>query len=157
MKKYELTSETKTTNGVVLYRIKALKDFSNVKKGDWGGLIAKVSNLSQDGDARVYDNARVYGDARVYVDARINKRIHLSNGTHSHMPYYIDGSKYPVHIDGNNGLIRSGCVCRTIEWWDKNMEYCAKENGYTDEQIQEYKVHFENIKDWIAKNGIVQG
>lgn len=34
MKKYELASETKVINGVELHRIKALKSFGNIKKGE---------------------------------------------------------------------------------------------------------------------------
>lgn len=47
MKKYELTNETKIFNGVELHRIKALKDFGDVKKGDLGGWLEKEENLSQ--------------------------------------------------------------------------------------------------------------
>ena len=54
--KYELTEETKYG----LYRIEALKDFGNVKKGDKGGWIEKEANLSQDGDCWVYGDAEVY-------------------------------------------------------------------------------------------------
>ena len=36
-KKYKLTNESIIYNGRKLYRIKALKNFSNVKKGDLGG------------------------------------------------------------------------------------------------------------------------
>lgn len=78
MKKYELTSETKTIFGKKLYRIRALVDVGNtVKAGDLGGYIESEYNLSQDGnawvygDARVYDNARVCGDAQVFGDASI--------------------------------------------------------------------------------------
>ena len=35
--KYKLTSETKVVLGVTLKRIKALKDFGSVKKGELGG------------------------------------------------------------------------------------------------------------------------
>lgn len=38
-KKFELTEEFIINNsGIKLYRIKALKDFSDVKKGDLGGV-----------------------------------------------------------------------------------------------------------------------
>ena len=37
--KYELTGETKEVYGRKLFRIKALKDFGNVKKNDLGGYI----------------------------------------------------------------------------------------------------------------------
>ena len=71
MRKYELTSETKVINGVELHRIKALKSFGNIKKGDLGGWIESEKNLSQCGDAWVGGDATVYGNARVYGDAKV--------------------------------------------------------------------------------------
>ena len=71
MKYIMLTNETKVHNGVTLYRIQALKDFSDVKAGDKGGWIEKESNLSQYDNAWIYDNARVYGEAMVYDNARV--------------------------------------------------------------------------------------
>ena len=70
-KKYTLTSETIKFNGVTLHRIKALKDFSDVKAGDLGGWIEKEDNLSQIGNAWVYSNAKVYGNAKVFGDAQV--------------------------------------------------------------------------------------
>ena len=70
-KKYKLTDETINVNGKTLYRIKSLKDFGNVKKGDKGGFVEKESNLSQSGDCWVYDNAKVYNNAKVFDYADI--------------------------------------------------------------------------------------
>lgn len=69
MKKYELTDETIEVYGTALHRIKALKDFGNVKKGELGGYVESEHNLSQEGDCWVYGNARVYSNARVYGNA----------------------------------------------------------------------------------------
>ena len=70
-KKYKLTEETINVNGITLYRIEALKDFGNVKKGDKGGFIEKENNLSQSGDCWVYGNAKVYNNAKVFDNADI--------------------------------------------------------------------------------------
>ena len=71
--KYEFTGETTTLfNGTVLHRIRALKDFSEICKGDLGGWIESEKNLSQNGNAWVYDNARVYGNAEVYGNAWVS-------------------------------------------------------------------------------------
>jgi carbonic anhydrase/acetyltransferase-like protein (isoleucine patch superfamily) len=70
--KYELTTNTKTFNGIILYQIKALKDFGIIKNGSLGGWIEKIENLSQDGEAWVYENARVSGNAMVYENARVS-------------------------------------------------------------------------------------
>ncbi len=75
MNKYEiLENETKVVGGYTLHRIKALKDIfcadgAVVKTGDLGGWIEKKENLSQDGNAWVFDNAQVYGNAWVYDNA----------------------------------------------------------------------------------------
>ena len=65
-------------------RVIALKDFSDVKKGDKGGLIGKESSLSQKGKCWVYEgacigeyayvseNAKIYGGANVYGDAWVH-------------------------------------------------------------------------------------
>ena len=76
-KKYKLTDETINVNGKTLYRIKSLKDFGNVKKGDKGGFVEKENNLSQEnncwvyGNAMVYDNAKIYDNAKVYNNAMV--------------------------------------------------------------------------------------
>jgi carbonic anhydrase/acetyltransferase-like protein (isoleucine patch superfamily) len=54
-----------------MQRIRALKDFADVKAGDIGGWIEKESNLSHDDDCWVYEDAQVSGDARVYEHARV--------------------------------------------------------------------------------------
>ena len=70
-KKYKLTDETIKLNGVTLYRIEALKDFGEIKKGDKGGFIESENNLAHEGNAWVSDNARVYGDACVFDNAQV--------------------------------------------------------------------------------------
>ena len=70
-KKYKLTEETINVGDKTLHRIEALKDFSDVKKGDKGGYIEKEENLSQNGNCWVYDDAVVYGTARVYDNAKV--------------------------------------------------------------------------------------
>ena len=78
MKKYELTDETIEVYGTALHRIKALKDFGNVKKGELGGYVESERNLSQEGNCWVYDNARVYSNAKVFGNAEVcdNARVY---------------------------------------------------------------------------------
>ena len=45
--KYAFTDEVIEHNNSILHRIKALKNFGNVKKGDFGGFIERENNLSQ--------------------------------------------------------------------------------------------------------------
>lgn len=73
MKKFELTTESITNEaGKKLFRIKALIDFGDVKAGELGGYVEKEGNISQDGNAWVYDDARVSGNAWVYGNARVS-------------------------------------------------------------------------------------
>ena len=73
LSKYEIIySDSIEFMGFTLYRIRALKDFSNVNSGDLGGYICDYENLSQYGDAWVSCNAWVSGDARVYDDAWVS-------------------------------------------------------------------------------------
>jgi NDP-sugar pyrophosphorylase family protein len=71
IKKYELTKDTIVHEGVELYRIRALRDFGCVTKGDLGGFIEKEANLSQKGNCWVLDDAKVYNRARVSDNALI--------------------------------------------------------------------------------------
>ena len=84
-KKYRIREDISQNLGgnVIVYRIEALKNFSDVKKGDLGGWVEKETNLSQEGDcwlygnatvlqdAAVFDNAKVYGDAEITNNARV--------------------------------------------------------------------------------------
>ncbi|WP_375680954.1 MULTISPECIES: hypothetical protein, partial [unclassified Bartonella] len=88
-KKYKLTDETIKIDGITLYRIRALKDFDDVKEGDLGGFVESEWNLSHDdncwvgGNACIYqnayisENAKVYDDAEVYGSARIKHNAHV--------------------------------------------------------------------------------
>ena len=77
-KKYKLTDETIEVEGKILYRIEALKDFGEIKKGDKGGFIESENNLSHEGNAWVYDDACVYDNALVTDDACVsdNARVY---------------------------------------------------------------------------------
>ena len=66
-KKYELIPSDKEG----LYRVKALKDFNDVKKGDIGGYVECESNLSYNGNCWIYDDAIVRDDARIWGNAQI--------------------------------------------------------------------------------------
>lgn len=57
-KKFELTDITICFFGHTLHRIRALKDFLDVHKGDLGGYVETENNLDQIGDAWVYGNAQ---------------------------------------------------------------------------------------------------
>ena len=124
MAKYKITKTKKEYYGKVLYQIEALKDFSNVKKGELGGWIEKESNLSQEnscwvsdnawvfGDARVSDNAMVYGNARVsgdawvFGDAEVYGNVKLIGGRFYHTK---SKSEKIETVDTTNGEYETLC------------------------------------------------
>ena len=79
-KKYEIMDNEKLTIIInigrheevhTLHPIRAMKNFSDVKKGDLGGYIENENNLSQDDYCWVYDYAMVFGNASVSENAKI--------------------------------------------------------------------------------------
>ena len=99
-KKYELTNEVMEYDGHTLHRIKALKDFFNINKGDLGGWVESEDNLSQYGNCWVFNNSKVYGNVEIYDDARvINSIIHQINES------FI--KRYNIQIFDNASVINS--------------------------------------------------
>ena len=76
--KYKLTDEKIEHYGKTLYRIQALKDFSDIKAGDLGGYVESERNLSQYDNCWVADEAWVYGKAKVFSNARISDNARVS-------------------------------------------------------------------------------
>ena len=117
-KKYKLTEETINIGGTALYRIEALRDFGDVKKGDKGGFIEKEENLSQSDDcwvyddAKVYDNAMVYGNARVYNNAVVGgKAVVYGNAVVDwYAVIYGNAEVYDNAVVGGNAEIRGNAV-----------------------------------------------
>lgn len=131
-KKYELTSETIDVFNKKLYRIRALKDFGNVKKGDLGGFVESENNLSQEGNcwvsgnAKVYDNAEVYGCAEVYGYANITK-------TEDYIVITPVGSENGVltAYKTDNGIeCNRGCFKGTLEEFEERVKEVHKDNKY---------------------------
>ena len=77
MKKYRVTKESIMIDGEPVYRIKALKSFGNVKKGDLGGFVDDEDNLSQEGDCWIYGDAAVYGGGCLYDNAQVSDNVRV--------------------------------------------------------------------------------
>ena len=128
--KYKLTNETKTVDGITLRRIKALKSFDDVKKGDLGGWIERESNLSREGDAwvsgdalvygkaRVSGNARVFGDAQVFGDARVSGDAWVSGYAWVSGDARVSGTEEPVSLSKSDTLSIGGKKYRLVEITD---------------------------------------
>lgn len=100
-KKYELTSNCRKVAFYILYQIKALKDFADVKKGDLGGWIASEDNLDQEGNAWVYDNACVFNKAKVCQNAVVKDNARVLGDA----KLYQEAKVYGKAIVTDNALI----------------------------------------------------
>lgn len=107
-KKYTLLKGNSIkVDGKTLYRVKALRSFSDVKKGDIGGYIETEDNLSHEGSAWVYDEARVHdkplvsGFASVRGDARVSGKVHVyyTVPTLRTSSYYVTILKEHIQIE----------------------------------------------------------
>ena len=123
MKKYELTNETKEIDGVVLHRIRSLKNFNDVKAGDLGGWIEK-DNLSHNGNCWIYDNACVYGNAyvhnnaHVYGNACVHDNAHVYDNAHIYGDVYVYDNSYiygNAYVYGNAHVCGNACVYDNAE------------------------------------------
>lgn len=126
-KKYELLKDDYIKVGErTVYRIRALKDFGNVKKGDLGGYIAKEENLSHDRNAWVFDNAVVVGEeAAVYDDAEIHDNVRV----YDRAKVYHDARVY-----GNTVIRWEARVSGDAQVFD-NVEISGKAKVYGDCQV----------------------
>ena len=138
-KKYKLIDEIIDFEGRKLYRIEALKDFSNVKKGDRGGFVESEDNLSQDGDCWIHDDARVHSNAKIcdnaiiygyakvcdnaiiYGDARVFGNVQVCDNARVFDNAKILGNTIVYNkakIFGNASIFDNAVVCNNTEIYD---------------------------------------
>ena len=131
-----------------LYRIRALKDFHNVKKGKVGGYIESERNLSHEGDAWVSGDARVYGDAWVYGNARVsdNARVLNSHSVVWFSNFGTENGTLTVYC-GKNGLIATrGCFTGSVE------EFLAKSaEVHAEKTKREYELLIEVARSRLGE------
>ena len=155
MKKYEILMDKKNTieyKGRALHRIKALRDFRDVKKGDIGGYIEGETNLSHEGNcwifdnAKVYDNADVYGDAQVYDNAEVCGSANIKNSSdYIVFKNWWSSGRYFTWTRSNN-MWKVGCFYGTGE------ELIAK--AYKDSELsgREYKRVVDYVESILQNN-----
>lgn len=119
-KKYKLTDETTVVHGgITLYRIQALRDFGDVKKGDLGGFVESEENLSHYDTCWIYDNAKVFGNAHVFINAKVygNAKVldnacvfddaQIYDDAFIHGDALICGN---THVNGNTRIFGKFCI-----------------------------------------------
>ena len=119
-KKYKLTEETINVDGRTLYRIEALKDFNDVKKGDKGGFIENENNLTQYGKCWVYDNAEVSGYAIVHNNATVRGNAKVSGNAIIHEDAKVYGD---AKVSGNAMVFDNAEIYDNAEVYSGTMVY----------------------------------
>ena len=102
-RKYELTTEKTKHEGRTLYRIRALRDFSDVKAGDLGGFVEFKINLSHEGDCWIYDDSKVIGFSKIVGYSKV-KGESIVDGS------IIYNSKVDNSIVMNNSEVENSIV-----------------------------------------------
>lgn len=147
MKKFELIKSD--IDG--LFRIKALQAFSNVKEGAIGGYVEKEENLSQEGNAWIYDNAVVRDNAQIYGDAHVcNNALVRDNAQ-----VFGDARVYDIAVIRDNA-----CACDNAQIYGGarvcgNSEVFGDAWIYGNAQIHDDVQIFRNAK--VFGNVLVHG
>lgn len=148
MKKYELTDETIEVYGTALHRIKALKDFGNVKKGELGGYVESERNLSQEGNCWVYGDAEVCGNAWVCGNAKVYDNAEVC-GNADYITIKGLGSKYrntTIFRTKENIAVKCGCFYGTLAEFVDKVKKTHGNSKFAKEYlalIDLVKIHFE--------------
>ena len=136
-KKYKLTEESIVLLGTKLYRIEALKDFGNVKKGDKGGYVQSEENLSQEGDCWIYGNAKVCGDAKVYGNAKVSGNAQVFGNAEVYDNAQVFGSAtvyWKTRVSGNAVVSDNATVFGNALVSD-NAQVCDNAKVYNDAEV----------------------
>lgn len=108
-KKYRLLPEASKSG---LHRIQAVKDFSNIKKGDLGGWVDSEDNLSHKGNCWIYGNAQVKLGVRISENAMVCDNAILSG--------------YGVSVKGN--AVISDIAMITGDFLYSNYTQCSSKD-----------------------------
>lgn len=135
-KKYELL-ETNVTglDGKAMYQIRALRDFDDVKKGDYGGLVYGEHNLSQNGNAWIYEGSFAYDCVCITGNAKVKGFIILHDDVQIWGDALLEGS---FMVNGYTS------ICGDAVINDKN-DYLS---------INDIDTYISSITFWKSRTGI---
>ena len=138
--KYELVKDDFiiVEDDIKLYRIKALKSFSHIERGQLGGYIESEYNLSQQGNCWVYGNAKVCGNAEVSWNAKVcgNAEVYGNAKVCGNAEVYGN-----AEVCGNAKVCGNAEVCGDAEVYGNakvcgNAEVCGDAEVYGNAEIK---------------------
>ncbi len=145
-KKFILTDRfIVSDSGKKLFQIQCVKTFKYANAGDLGGYIEKEGNLSQNGNAWIYDNAQVSGSAHVYGSAQVSDDARVFGDTQ-----VSDNAQ----VFGNACVFGNAMICGNAQVFDYaqvfgNAMICGSA------QVSDYAQVFGNAN--IHGNGSISG
>ena len=161
MKKYELTDETMTVDGVTYHRIRACKDFDvqgyHVKAGDLGGYVESERNIDQDGNGWISGLALISGNARVCGNAHVRGNAWISDNACVYGNAEVGGN---AEVDDNARVGGNAQICDDA-WVGGNAEVNKPSHIIVIGPIgsrNDYTTFFRsNDNDIIVKCGCFRG
>lgn len=163
-KKYELTNEIMCFDGVTLHRIKALKNFGDVKAGELGGWVESENNLSQYGNCWIDIEAKAYKNAEIKDDAVITRHAVISDNATIYGNAYISGETViggfayiynDTEIFGNSVIDGEAILYGKVRVFDaKITDAKIRDNVVIDSSSVQGRVTLEG-KAYISKGAIV--
>lgn len=147
-KKFKLTDEFIIIYNKKLYRIEALKDFSDVKRGDKGGFVESEENLSQNGNCWIYDDAKVYGYAKVFGNAQVYNNANIYNNAKVYGDARIGGNA-EVYYNAkvyNNAMVEGNAEVFGDAWIYNNARVYGNAKIFVNARIFGNSVVFGNAQ-----------
>lgn len=125
--KYALTSEARWFHGVVVFRIKALREGFWGPAGTLGGFVEDERNLSHLGDCWVWNDAIVFENARVQDDAQARHDAVLCGNALLKDAACACGEALLKHdaVAEGNALVRSATLTKCARVMDQSELFCA--------------------------------
>lgn len=110
-----------------------------------------IGKAKMRGQAEAHDNvviknvAKVGSLAKLYQDIIIDENIMILGGSWSGITV-IHGSKFPMW-QPTPKTITVGCATKFISDWQNEYQQFGQENGFTQEEIDEYGIYIQQIAD----------
>lgn len=171
-KKYELTDEMIIIGGHTLHRIKALRSFGYVNKGELGGFVECEANLSHNGDcwvsggatvlqnARVMNNAQIMECARVLGNACISEHAVVTRNAWVNGDARVEGNARVsggARVSGNATVKDRASVCGRADVRDYAIiGSCSYIGGYTVVSGKA-EISIFNAPEALQANAIIRG
>ena len=85
-------------------------------------------------------------EASIGDEASIGNGASIGDRASSDKTIFLTGSRNTVNYYGMD-MIHIGCIRKTIAEWQERYREVGMENGYSDEQIQEYGAYIQMIAE----------